>query len=115
MAATAMTHWAPACCPQIINVFFLYYPPLGTARSDVLTYLGDHDGRLLSVLAGLLACFGDMAQFLAGQAVGYAVRPRRQRLRVSRSWLLGKACLLGARPLHASSLQQADRCVSQRG
>ena len=60
---------------QIINVVFLYYPPLGTARSDVLTYLRDHDGRLLSVLAGLLACFGDMAQFLAGQAVGYAVRP----------------------------------------
>ena len=27
------------------------------------------------MLAGLLACFGDMAQFLAGQAVGYAVRP----------------------------------------
>ena len=60
---------------QIINVFFLYHPPLGTARSDVLTYLCDHDGRMLSVLAGLLACFGDMAQFLAGQAVGYAVRP----------------------------------------
>ena len=61
---------------QVINIFFLYHPPLGTARSDVLTYLADHDGRLLSVLAGLLACFGDMAQFLAGQAVGYAVRPR---------------------------------------
>ena len=57
---------------------FLYYPPLGTARSDVLTYLADHDGRLLSVLAGLLACFGDMAQFLAGQAVGYAVRTRKE-------------------------------------
>ncbi len=65
----------PALLTQVINVFFLYYPPLGTARSDVLTYMADHDGRLLSVLAGLLACFGDMAQFLAGQAVGYAVRP----------------------------------------
>ena len=58
-------------------MFFLYRPPLGTARSDVLTYLADHNGRLLSVLAGLLACFGDMAQFLAGQAVGYAVRSWR--------------------------------------
>jgi len=68
----------PASVTQVINVFFLYYPLLGTARSDMLTYLADHDGRLLSVLAGLLACFGDMAQFLAGQAVGYAVSSRKE-------------------------------------
>lgn len=59
---------------QALNVIFLYRPPLCTSPSTIGTWLSDNDGRLLSILAGVLACLGDITQFLAGQAVGYAVR-----------------------------------------
>lgn len=59
---------------QILNLVFLYRPPLGAARSSITGWLTDSNGRLLSVLAGLLGALGDTAQFLSGQSIGYAVR-----------------------------------------
>jgi hypothetical protein len=56
----------------IMNIWFLYHPPLGTARSSFTAYLKDHKARGWSLLSGVLASCGDLTQFTGGQAVGYA-------------------------------------------
>lgn len=55
-----------------LNVFFLYYPPFGTAPSSISAYLKDHKLRGWAFFTGFLCSSGNLAEFLGGQAAGYA-------------------------------------------
>lgn len=49
------------------------FPPFNMQRSSLLLYIRDNSsGRVLSILAGLLAWFGDGTEFMGGELVGFA-------------------------------------------
>jgi hypothetical protein len=56
----------------LLNIYFLYRPPLGTAASTLGKYIADHQGRLLCILSAVLLSLGDLSQYMGGQAAGYA-------------------------------------------
>ena len=56
----------------LLNIYFLYRPPLGTAASTLSKYIADKQGRLLCILSAVLLSLGDLSQYMGGQAAGYA-------------------------------------------
>ncbi|KAG6546979.1 hypothetical protein Mapa_011595 [Marchantia paleacea] len=63
-----------------LNIFFLYNPVMGLPKSSLSAYLVDFKGRHLAVLAGLVCGFGNVCQFMGGQAAGYAAADAVQAL-----------------------------------
>lgn len=55
-----------------LNIFFLYNPVMGLPKSSLSAYVVDFKGRHLAVIAGLVCGFGNVCQFMGGQAAGYA-------------------------------------------
>uniref|UniRef100_A0ACD5YNK6 Uncharacterized protein n=1 Tax=Avena sativa TaxID=4498 RepID=A0ACD5YNK6_AVESA len=63
-----------------LNIWFLYRPMAGVPRSSLRVYIGDHEGRGLALLAGMVSGLGNAFTFMAGQAAGYAAADSVQAL-----------------------------------
>ncbi|BBM98651.1 hypothetical protein MPTK1_1g15150 [Marchantia polymorpha subsp. ruderalis] len=63
-----------------LNIFFLYNPVMGLPKSSLSAYVVDFKGRHLAVIAGLVCGFGNVCQFMGGQAAGYAAADAVQAL-----------------------------------
>lgn len=71
---TTFFHFSAAflACAIVVNVYLLYNPVLGLAKSSVSEYLKDNKGRMLAIYAGVVCGIGNGFQFMGGEAAGYA-------------------------------------------
>jgi len=65
---------------DIHNITMLYYPPFGLPKSSIGAWLRDNRNRHWALLAGVICGLGNTAQFMGGQAAGYAAADSVQAL-----------------------------------
>ncbi|KAL3702400.1 hypothetical protein R1sor_020422 [Riccia sorocarpa] len=65
---------------MVVQIYLLYHPMMGLPKSSFTAYLKDWEGRHLAVLAGFVCSFGNVCQFMGGEAAGYAAASAVQAL-----------------------------------
>ncbi|KAL2649313.1 hypothetical protein R1flu_017441 [Riccia fluitans] len=65
---------------MVVQTYLLYHPMMGLPKSSLTAYLKDWKGRHLALLAGFVCAFGNVCQFMGGEAAGYAAASAVQAL-----------------------------------